>query len=419
MSESNSILVALSDPSQYALGATLLTVFVLLPIAFVAVFTWWAGRRVIPQLVRLKINDGEPRKASDYLNMLSSDKKNTPTMGGVFLIPSIIIGFVVWFGFVCGLTILPREFGWWKDSGMLDANTMLWMPLVAIGTMLAFAALGLWDDYCKLTKRGKDGISSKFKFAMQTVIAVVACSLVCWLMPEESRYLNLLFARIDIGWMIVPIGAFVMVGSSNAYNLTDGLDGLASKTGIFAFLALGVATYFTLTSGEILFRHESQMLPAMFLAASAAGGLIGFLIWNRHPAKVFMGDTGSLSLGALLGLIAVMARLEIVLAVVGAVFVVEALSVMLQVGYFKLSGGKRIFLCAPLHHHFQFKGQHETKVTNKFALAGALCAVLGVMSVFVPSWVQTDDSPTNQPITETADQPTVDHDAVVYGGEGK
>jgi phospho-N-acetylmuramoyl-pentapeptide-transferase len=289
-----------------------------------------AGRLTIPWLVRKKLNDGDQRKASDYLNMLHADKKNTPTMGGAFLVPVVLVAAAL------GGAVLT-----WFGADAVKVWSALGLAAVVL---VGHAMLGLYDDYCKLTRRGTDGISGRKKLVAQTVLAAVACTGAYSLWGGGE--LALPYLRLDLGWLIIPVGVFVMVGASNAYNLTDGLDGLAGGTGAIAFYALG----------------------------GAAARLVGFLFWNRHPAKVFMGDTGSLALGALLGFMAIIGRMEILLAVAGGVFVAEAGSVMLQVAYFKASKGKRIFRCSPLHHHFQFGGWHESKVTSRFWAAGMACA---------------------------------------------
>jgi phospho-N-acetylmuramoyl-pentapeptide-transferase len=323
------------------------------------------GRLVIPALVKRKLNDGEPRKASDYLNMLHADKKNTPTMGGVFLVPAVLLAAAAG----CGvLMLLGAPVG--KLAAALGAAAFV---------MLGSAGLGLYDDYCKLTRRGKDGISGKKKLLGQTVIALVACSVAWWLIGDEAA-LILPFMQVSMGWLMIPFGAFVMVGAGNAYNLTDGLDGLAGGTGAIAFYALGGAAALLAVFGAI---DPALGMTSAVLAMAASGGLLGFLYWNRHPAKVFMGDTGSLSLGALLGFVAVLGRVELLLAVAGGVFVAEAGSVMLQVAYFKATKGRRIFRCSPLHHHFQFGGWHETKVTRKFWGASMVCALFALVLLLV------------------------------------
>ena len=184
----------------------------------------------------------------------------------------------------------------------------------------------------------------------------------------------------DLGWLFVPLAALVIVGSSNAVNLADGLDGLAGGCLICATTAMALVTY---ASGHI---HWAQYLgiahvagagEMVVVAAGMTGGVLGFLWFNCHPASVFMGDTGSLPLGGLLGLVAVIARQEVLLAVIGGVFVIEAASVIVQVAWFRWRG-KRMFLCAPLHHHFQLKGWPEDKIVVRFWIAAALCAVVGM-----------------------------------------
>jgi phospho-N-acetylmuramoyl-pentapeptide-transferase len=344
----------------------MLAVSVTLPIAVLlgvcvvaALLTALAGRLVIPWLVKRKLNDGEQRKASDYLNMLHADKKNTPTMGGAFLVPMVLLA--------AGLGGAALT--------LIGADAAKVWPVFGLAAMVVcgHAALGLYDDYCKLVKRGKDGISGKKKLVAQTALAAIACTgaYFTW----GGGVLVLPYLQLDLGLLIIPLGAFVMVGASNAYNLTDGLDGLAGGTGAIAFYALAGAAVLIAIFGET---DPSVSWTVAMLGTAASGGLVGFLFWNRHPAKVFMGDTGSLSLGALLGFIAVMGRMEILLAVAGGVFVAEAGSVMLQVAYFKATKGKRIFRCSPLHHHFQFGGWHESKVTGRFWAAGMACAAVAL-----------------------------------------
>lgn len=330
------------------------------------------GRLVIPWLVRRKLNDGEPRKASEYLNLLNGSKKHTPTMGGVFLVPALL------------LTMLA---GGIALTAFGADPVMVWGGLgVAAFVLLAHGGLGLVDDYAKLTRRKGDGIRGRTKLVAQTCIALVACTATVMLMGPENARLTLPGLEWNLGWALVPLGAFVMVGASNAFNLTDGLDGLAGGTGAVAFHALALAAAMVALGG----RMETDLAwTAAVLGLCASGALVGFLFWNRHPARVFMGDTGSLSFGALLGLVAVMGRIEPVLAVAGGVFVAEAGSVMLQVGWFKASGGRRIFRCAPLHHHFQFGGWHETRVTRRFIGAGMLLAALSILVLPTPPGQQT------------------------------
>lgn len=355
-----------------------------------AVLSALAGRCVIPWLVRRKLNDGEQRKASEYLNMLHADKKNTPTMGGAFLVPAVLLAAAL--GGVA-LTLLGADaFTVWAALGLVF--------FVVIG----HALLGLYDDYCKLTKRGTDGISGRKKLMAQTGIAALACTGAYLLTGHGDLLLPM--ARIELGWLVIPLGVFVMVGASNAYNLTDGLDGLAGGTGALAFYALGGVAALFAVFGNV---DASTAWTVAVVGMAGAGGLVGFLFWNRHPARVFMGDTGSLSLGALLGLMAVLGRMEVLLAIAGGVFVAEAGSVMLQVAYFKATKGKRIFRCSPLHHHFQFGGWHESKVTRKFWAAGMACAAVALaLSLLM---VQPQPARESQPTADT--ERAVDQDAVV------
>ncbi|MCB9932755.1 MAG: phospho-N-acetylmuramoyl-pentapeptide-transferase [Planctomycetes bacterium] len=376
---------------SWSFAATVITGAACLFVA-AALLSAGAGRLLIPWLVRRKLNDGEQRKASDYLNMLHADKKNTPTMGGAFLVPAMLMTAVVGGGALTQAGAEPMR---------------VWSALGAASfAVLAHAGLGLWDDYCKLTRRGKDGISGKKKLAAQTLIATLACTAAYLLVGDANAKLLLPFAELPLGVLMVPLGVFVVVGASNAYNLTDGLDGLAGGTGAIAFYALGGAAALLAIFGGT---DPSLAWSCAVLGVSASGALLGFLFWNRHPAKVFMGDTGSLSLGALLGFIAVLGRLELVLAVAGGVFVAEAGSVMLQVAYFKATKGKRIFRCSPLHHHYQFGGRHESQVTSVFWKAGMACAALAL--ALLPITIRQPETATLQPMAE---QPTRDAgDAVV------
>jgi phospho-N-acetylmuramoyl-pentapeptide-transferase len=315
------------------------------------------GRLVIPWLVRRKLNDGEQRKASDYLKLLHAGKQHTPTMGGVFLVPAVMLSAL--------LGVLALHL-----AGA--APERVWPAFGLVLFVLAGgAALGLYDDYCKLTKRGRDGLPGRVKLVAQTLVAVVACTGAYLLLQPDERVLMLPFLRLELGVWLIPLGVFVMVGAGNAFNLTDGLDGLAGGTGSIAFYALGGSAVLFAIFGGL----GDMAWVAAVVGVAASGGMLGFLFWNRHPARVFMGDTGSLAFGGLLGFLAVLGRLELVLAVAGGVFVAEALSVMLQVGYFKATKGKRIFRCSPLHHHFQFGGWHETRVTRAFWKAGMGCAM--------------------------------------------
>ena len=310
------------------------------------------GRLLIPWLVRKKLNDGEQRKASDYLNMLHADKKNTPTMGGAFLVPAAMIAAAMGGAVLTYLGADP-----WR----------VWPALGLAGfAVMAHAGLGLWDDYCKLTKRGKDGISGKKKLVAQTFIATLACTGAYLLVGDANAHLVLPFTELHLGVLMIPVGVFIMVGASNAYNLTDGLDGLATGLSIIAFGAF-------LTIASMYNEYEIATFLSIII-----GALIGFLIYNKYPAKLFMGDTGSLALGGLIGIVSIMINNSLLLLIIGVVFVIETASVILQVASFKLTG-KRIFKMTPIHHHFELLGWSEWKIVGVFWTTGAVGGIIGIL----------------------------------------
>ena len=302
------------------------------------------------------------RSDSPEVERLHRDKESTPTMGGLFIVAGLIAG-VLLFG----------------DLG----NCYVLVALLVVGGL---ATIGAVDDLVKL--RGTaNGISARSKLAGQLVVATLAAVLIYQHHIELSDGLALRLPLADgglgLGIWFIPLAVIVMVGSSNAVNLTDGLDGLAGGCLIFAAGAMTLVAY---ASGhaELARYLNIPRIPGSgemtVLAAAMIGGVLGFLWFNCHPAQVFMGDTGSLPLGGLLGLMAVVTRQELLLLVVGGVFVVEAASVILQIGSNRLRG-RRIFLCAPLHHHFQFKGWPENKIVVRFWIASALCALLGMATL--------------------------------------
>ena len=256
----------------------------------------------------------------------------------------------------------------------------------------AFGVLGFIDDYAKVTKQTSAGLSSKQKLLAQTAIAVVAGILtVMWMTaspttPNLETSIAFPFFKavlLNIGWFYVVFAAFTIVGFSNAVNLTDGLDGLAIVPVMMAAAAFGVITYLV---GNFIFSEYLQIhhVPgagelAVFCAAIIGGGT-GFLWYNAPPAKIFMGDTGSLALGGALGAIAVATKHELVLGIVGGLFVIEAASVMIQVAYFKATK-KRIFLMAPIHHHFEKLGWPESTVVIRFWIVSAMLALAGLATL--------------------------------------
>jgi phospho-N-acetylmuramoyl-pentapeptide-transferase len=290
------------------------------------------------------------------------DKAGTPTMGGTLIILSIAVSILLW----SDLT-----------------NPYVWIVLFVL---LASGLVGFLDDYLMQIKKRSKGLTVRKKMLLQAVIALITGWMV-YASPNFSTEVTIPFFKNitpDFGWGYILFAAFVIVGASNAVNLTDGLDGLAigpviiagATYMIFAYVAghVKIAEYLQINyvagSGEL----------SIFCGALAGAGL-GFLWFNAYPAQIFMGDVGSLSLGAVLGTIAVITKQEILLVLVGGLFVIEALSVIFQVGFFKMTGGKRIFRMAPLHHHFELKGWPEPKVIVRFWIIAIALALLAMSTL--------------------------------------
>ena len=289
-------------------------------------------------------------------------KAGTPTMGGLLILTASLVP-----------TLL------WADL----RNVYVW---IAVLTTAAFGAVGFADDYLKIVRRSHHGLLPRYKLGFQVLIGV-AVGLVLLVLTQEGLYNTRLvfpfFKRLipDLGWAYVLFGAFVLTAESNAVNLTDGLDGLAIS--IFA-IAAGAYTALAYVTGHRVFAEYLLLVrfpPAAELTVfggSLVGASLGFLWFNSYPADIFMGDVGSLALGAALGITAILIKQELLLPIVGGVFVLEALSVVLQVGYFKATGGKRLFRMAPLHHHFELSGWSEPKVITRFVIVAiifALCSL--------------------------------------------
>lgn len=291
------------------------------------------------------------------------DKTGTPTMGGGLILLALAVSTLLW--------------------GDLS-NRYLWIALLVT---LGFGLVGWVDDYRKITKKNTDGLSAKKKIFFQSIIALVAGCLLFYTAkaPEETQ-LIIPFVKniaIHLGVFYIILTYFVVVGSSNAVNLTDGLDGLALMPTILVMMALGAFAYL---EGNSIFSHYLAIpyLPGLgelfvFCTALVGAGL-GFLWYNTYPAQVFMGDVGSLSIGAAVGIVAVMVRQELVLLIMGGIFVAETVSVILQVGYFKMTG-KRIFRMAPLHHHFELKGWAEPKVIVRFWIITVILVLIGLSTL--------------------------------------
>ncbi|MBI4757617.1 MAG: phospho-N-acetylmuramoyl-pentapeptide-transferase [Chloroflexi bacterium] len=267
-------------------------------------------------------------------------KTGTPTMGGLIIVFTVLI--------VTAIFNLP---------GRLSI-------LLPAGTMVSCGVLGAVDDWWNLVGNRRRGLRARFKLGWQLAIATIAALVLYYLLRYPS-YLPF-YGRFDIGLWYVPVAIFAIVGASNAVNLTDGLDGLAGYTAGTAFAAYGVIAYL---------QHQPYVVTFCF---TIVGAILAFLWYNAYPAQVFMGDTGSLALGASLAVVAFMTGQWLLLPVVGIVFVAEALSDIVQVTYYKVTGGKRILKMAPLHHHFELLGWSEVQVAQRFWLVGILAAMLGI-----------------------------------------
>ncbi len=271
-----------------------------------------------------------------------AQKAGTPTTGGVFIVVAIVLASLV--------TLLLAQ--------KLDTNA--WIILV---TFILYAILGYKDDSIKIKGKQNQGLTAKAKFILQVVIALIPA---IYMMSHDRTTINFNNMFIDLGYFYPVFAAFVIVASSNAFNLTDGLDGLATSCAMPVFLALAAIASYT------------RRTDIAIIAAVSVGALVGFLKYNKPKAQIFMGDTGSLSLGALMGILAVIGKFEFYFAIIAGLFVIEALSVIIQVLYYKKTG-ERFFRMAPLHHHYELCGQSEEFIVKRFALVSMLFALLGVV----------------------------------------
>ncbi len=275
-------------------------------------------------------------------------KMGTPTMGGLMvLVPVLVITGVLNIANLLGQTLIGRSI------------------LVPLGVMVTFGLLGAIDDLTGV-RRVPTGMLARYKFLWQTILAAVTAVALHYGLGLRSVAIPGIPEKIDIGLWYVPVAMFVIVSFSNAVNLTDGLDALAGSLCAVAFAAYGVIAFL-----------QGQIWLVAF-DFTAVGAILAFLWYNAYPAELFMGDTGSLALGATFAVVGLMTGQWLLLPVVGFAFVAEALSVVLQVGYFKLTGGKRLFKMSPLHHHFELLGWSETQVVQRFWLVGILLAMLGI-----------------------------------------
>ncbi|MGR3315589.1 MAG: phospho-N-acetylmuramoyl-pentapeptide-transferase [Roseovarius indicus] len=326
------------------------------------VFGFLFGRPLI-LVLRKRQGKGQPIRTDGPEGHIT--KSGTPTMGGLLIVGALMTSSLLW--------------------ARLD-NAYVWMVLFVT---LAFGLIGFWDDYSKVSKQNTKGVPGKVRLLLGFAIAGIAAYWATLNHPAELQYqLALPFFKdllVNMGVFFIPFAMFVVVGAANAVNLTDGLDGLAIMPVMIAAGALGIIAY---AVGRVDFTEylEVHYVPGsgeiLVFVAGLVGGGLGFLWYNAPPAAVFMGDTGSLALGGALGAIAVVTKHEIVLGIVGGLFVVEALSVIIQVIYFKRTG-KRVFLMAPIHHHYEKKDWAEPTIVIRFWIIALILAMIGLATLKV------------------------------------
>ncbi|MDD5198776.1 MAG: phospho-N-acetylmuramoyl-pentapeptide-transferase [Terrimicrobiaceae bacterium] len=324
------------------------------------------GNRVIRKLISLKF--GQPIRTKEEVHKLfelHGAKKGTPTMGGILILGSVLISSLLW---------------------ARPTNSFVWIVLLAT---VFLGGIGFYDDYLKVAKKSSAGISSRLKLALQCVLAA-AFTFFFWRDPELWRQAQALYVPFFKDPVVMNLGVFafflyllVIVGTSNAVNLTDGLDGLAAGCSTTVAATYGVLAYVAATAPAARYLQIPQVPGAgelTVLCFALAGACLGFLWWNCHPARVFMGDTGSLAIGGMLGAVAICTKQELLLVIVGGVFVIEAMSVILQVASFKLTG-RRIIKMSPIHHHFELSGWKESTVIVRFWIMSVLFALLGLATL--------------------------------------
>jgi phospho-N-acetylmuramoyl-pentapeptide-transferase len=324
-------------------------------------FVFLFGPWIIGHL-RLKQGKGQPIRTDGPQSHLVT-KKGTPTMGGLMMLFGIVVSTLLWANL---------------------ANRYVW---IVIGVTLAFGAIGFYDDYLKVTKQTHAGFSGRLRLLIEIAIAAAACYFIISLgrQPFASSLTFPFFKELvlPLGWFFLVFGAFIIVGAGNAVNLTDGLDGLATVPVIIVALSFGFISYLVGNSFFADYLNIHYVAGAGELAVlcgAVIGAGLGFLWFNAPPASIFMGDTGSLALGGMIGAVAVATKHEIVLAVIGGLFVLEAVSVIVQVVSFKLFG-RRVFKMAPIHHHFEQLGWTEPQIVIRFWIVSVVLALAGLATL--------------------------------------
>jgi phospho-N-acetylmuramoyl-pentapeptide-transferase len=325
------------------------------------IFVFLFGPTII-NLLRIKQGKGQPIRADGPESHLVT-KTGTPTMGGLMILSGLLVSTLLWANL---------------------ANAYVW---VVLAVTLCFGLVGFYDDYLKVTKQTHDGFSGRTRLMAETLIAVTACYALAHLgrVPFATSLTFPFFKElvVDLGWFFIAFGAFIIVGAGNAVNLTDGLDGLAIVPVMVAAGSFGMISYLVGNSyfAEYLQIHYVAGTGELAVVCSAViGAGVGFLWFNAPPASIFMGDTGSLALGGLLGAVAVATKHEIVLAIVGGLFVLEAVSVIVQVASYRLTG-RRVFRMAPIHHHFEKLGWTEPQIVIRFWIIAFVLALAGLSTL--------------------------------------
>jgi phospho-N-acetylmuramoyl-pentapeptide-transferase len=289
-------------------------------------------------------------------------KTGTPTMGGIFIILSVVVAMLFW--------------GDFRNNAVL----------ITMGAFLAFGAIGFIDDFLKVTRNNSAGLRAWIKLAAQFAVAITVVLFIYFTGDESTTALYIPFFKnpvVDLGWVWIPFAVLLVVGESNAVNFSDGLDGLLAGLLIVVFITLAILTYITgrIDYSEYLgIPYVPQAGELTVFCLAAAGACVGFLWFNAHPAEVFMGDVGSLSLGGVIAVISLITKKELLILVIGGVFVLEIASVIIQVVSFKLRG-KRVFKMAPLHHHYELIGWPETKTVIRFWILGGLFAIIALSTL--------------------------------------
>jgi len=323
-------------------------------------FVFFFGPQVINAL-RVKQGKGQPIRADGPASHLLT-KKGTPTMGGLMILSGLVAATLVWAN-------LKNPYTW-----------------IVLYVTVAFGSIGFYDDYLKVTKQSHFGFSGWLRLGFEFAIGIGACYLMMRAGGEDMHKVAIPIMKgylFDVGWLFPIFGGFVIVAAGNCVNLTDGLDGLAIVPAMIAAGTFAIVAYLvgnSVFSSYLGINHVAGVGELTIICAAMIGAGLGFLWFNAPPAQIFMGDTGSLALGGLIGAIAVAVKQEFLLPIVGGLFVLEGVSVITQVAYFKMTG-KRIFLMAPIHHHFEQKGWKEPQIVIRFWIIAFVLALIGLSTL--------------------------------------